>query len=216
MVPVKLRLLIAAAGLSALACGSNTPEIPPELLRDDSDGGGGDYPSGPFGTDTGSVVQDANFSGWMNPSAVGFQGDFETVSFADFYDPDGSKGNEIILINTAAVWCSACKDEHQDLPEFYEKNAERGFVVVSLLFQDARGEPADRSDLELWTEVNETNFPMALDPDFKMGAYASAETAPLNLIVDARNMVILEKFIGNQAAVIESLIERELDERSSN
>jgi hypothetical protein len=56
---------------------------------------------------------------------------------------------------------------------------------------------------------------MVLDPDYQLGAYASPETAPLNLIIDARTMRIEKKFIGDQSAVIWPYIENELSRRGS-
>jgi hypothetical protein len=64
-------------------------------------------------------------------------------------------------------------------------------------------------------ETFDTNFPMALDPSYSFGLYASAETAPLNLILDPRTMTILRKFIGDQSAVIWPYVEAELDRRRS-
>jgi hypothetical protein len=36
------------------------------------------------------------------------------------------------------------------------------------------------ADLKLWVETFKVDFPMVLDPDYQLGNYATAETAPLN------------------------------------
>ncbi len=78
------------ASLSLLACGSNTPKIPPELLAT----GGCDssnYPNGPFGTQEGDILADACFQGFRNPATVSHSASaLETIAFADYYDPTGS------------------------------------------------------------------------------------------------------------------------------
>jgi hypothetical protein len=43
-----------------------------------------------------------------------------------------------------------------------------------------------------------------------MGTYGPADTPPLNLVVDARTMKIVGKFIGNQEAALWALIDSEL------
>src|SRR6185436_17665700 len=64
------------------------------------------YPEGPYGTDSGAIAPNLTFLGWKNPTAANYDSNsFEHVSFADFYDPDGSKGIKLLLINASAVWC---------------------------------------------------------------------------------------------------------------
>lgn len=206
-----------ALALTALlfpACGTNRPEIPPELLQT----GGcdtGSYPSGPYGTEPGTVAQNFCFEGVRAPDADRAEQQvqsLEELSFGNFYDPSGSR-YELILVNSAAIWCSACQVEHQTLPEHASELGGEGLVILSALFQDAKRDPATTDDLLAWIETFEPNFPMVLDPDYQLGAYASAETAPLNLVIDARNMQILQKFIGDQASVLWPYLENELAER---
>jgi hypothetical protein len=88
-------------------------------------------------------------------------------------------------------------------------------VILSALFQDREGQPANVSDLALWVETFRTPFPMALDPDYQLGAYAPAASAPLNLLLDARTMRIIEKFTGDQSTVLWRLVEDELSRREA-
>jgi hypothetical protein len=193
-----------------LACGSNTPQIPPELLES-----GGcnspDYPSGPFGTEEGDTLADACFQGFRNPSLVSHsQSSLRSIAFADYYDPTGSKGYQLILINTAAVWCSACRSEHEGLTEKNRAYGPRGLRILSTLFQDARRDPATLRDLSTWVETFSSDYAMVLDPDYQLGGFASAETAPLNLVVDARTMKIEKKLLGDQASVLWPFIDASL------
>jgi hypothetical protein len=56
---------------------------------------------------------------------------------------------------------------------------------------------------------------LALDSDYQLGAYAPSASAPLNLLVDARSMRIIEKFTGDQAAVLWPLVDGELARREA-
>lgn len=210
MRPFPLALLLA---LGPLACGTNKPELPSGLPAPERCVQLG-YPDGPFGTEPGSVGQNACFEGWREPSAAKRSREtLEPISLGDFHDPDGTRGIQLLLVNTAALWCSACRIEHETLPEHVQRFGPRGLVVLSALFQGVTGEPATFEDLVAWVETYEPNFPMLLDPDYSFGVYASAETAPLNLLIDARTMKILKKYIGDQSAVIWPFIDDELARR---
>lgn len=192
-----------------LSCGSGGPEIPPELLETGDSPAAG-YPSGPYGVEVGSVVEDFSFQGYQRPDLAR---SLEEIRFADFYDPDGAKGVHLLLINTAAAWCQPCQIEHGDLPDRVNEFRSQGLVVLSLLFQDPAGDPATVETLDAWTQTFDTNFPMALDPSYQMGRYGAAETPPLNLLVDLQNMRVIALFIGNQDGPLWDLVEKELAER---
>lgn len=210
MTRLAVALLLA---LGALACGTNKPELPPGLPEPETCVQIG-YPEGPFGTEPGSVGRNACFRGWTQPDRVEpVEATLESISLGDYHDPDGTRGVRLLLVNTAALWCSACRIEHETLPEHVEELGPRGLVVLSALFQGTGGEPATFDDLVAWVETYQPNFPMLLDPDYSFGVYASAETAPLNLVIDARTMKILKKYIGDQSAVIWPFIEGELARR---
>jgi len=82
------------------------------------------------------------------------------------------------------------------------------------LFQDNERNPAKVDHLGLWTRQYDVAFPMALDPNYLMGRYAPGDTAPLNLLLDARDkMRILKKWTGNQESVIWPAIDSELAAR---
>ena len=210
------RLLCAAALFALLvACGTNRPEIPAELRETPAGCSGLDYPDGPYGSERGGIAEDTCFRGWARPNAVGHDtASLENLSFAAFFDPAGDR-YELILVNSAALWCSACQVEHRELPDHYRELAPRGLVILSALFQNRNGKPASVADLALWVETFETPFPMALDPDYQLGDYASADSAPLNLLIDARTMRIIEKFTGDQSTVLWPLVEAELAAREA-
>jgi len=199
--------------LLAAGCGSNKPELPAGIAAPAGCVTLG-YPEGPYGTDVGQVVQNVCLEGWLAPDRVSHVEDtLEPIALSDFFDPDGSRGIELLLVNTAAVWCSACRIEHQDLPARSRELGPRGLRIVGALFQDQQQNPASVEDLSRWVETFESNFPMSLDPSYAFGLFASAETAPLNLLIDPKSMTILQKYIGDQGAVMWPYIEARLAAR---
>jgi hypothetical protein len=211
-----VRPLLLALGAIVLGCGSNAPEVPAELLGGGSACSAPDYPAEGLGTEPGDVAQNACFVGYRAPARVApTEPHRETVALSDYYDPAGSKGVSLLLLNTAAIWCSACVSEHRTLPERQTELGERGLVILSTLFQDAERNPASLEDVERWIAKFGTNFPMVADPDLALGAYASPDSAPLNMLVDPRSMKILRKYVGDQGSVMWPYIESELAARSA-
>ena len=210
------RALVAGSALSALGCGSNAPQVPKELLESQSGCSAPDYPTSGFGTEEGDVVENECFVGYRAPDRVSPSAAHrETVAFSDYYDPAGTKGVSLLLINTAAVWCTACVSEHGTLPDHAAELGPKGLVVFSTLFQDAKRDAASLEDLERWIENFHTNFPMVADPELLLQDYALVSLAPLNMVVDPRSMKILRKYVGDQGAVMWPYIESELARRSA-
>lgn len=208
------RLLSALSFAAFLGgCGTNKPEIPEELLSDSNGASGADYPEGPYGTDKGDLAANSTFRGWREPlTSEHTSATLEDISFSDYYDPSG-RTYELLLVNSAALWCSVCQSEHRTLPEHYAEYSGRGLALVSALFQDEAANPADLNDLKAWVERFDVPYPMGLDPDFQLGVYATADSAPLNLLVDARSMQIIEKFIGDSSTTLWNLVDDELSRR---
>ena len=157
------------------------------------------YPAPPYGTTPSSVVENFAFLGWAAPQAVNFEETaFQRVSLADFYDPDGTKGIKLIVLNGSAVWCGVCNSEANDInrAKRYAEYKARGVEFVWSLFEDARGGPATPTDLANWASYYEVDFPMVLDPSLKLGAFFSSDATPLNLLIDARTMRIVDKLLG--------------------
>jgi hypothetical protein len=200
----------------ALACGSNAPEVPAELLAGGSSCAAAGYPEAGLGTEAGDVVANACFIGYRAPDRIPpAEATRETVAFSDYYDPAGTKGVNLILINTSAIWCSACVAEHGTLPDHARELSPRGLVIVSTLFQDQRRDPASLEDVERWIENFQTNFPMVADPELQLQDYSPPALAPLNMLVDPRNMKILRKYVGDQGSVMWPYIQAELAARTA-
>jgi hypothetical protein len=207
---------LAVLALLALGCGSNAPEIPKELLGAAPGCAAAGYPESGFGTESGDVVENACFTGYRAPERVTPDAEHrETIAFSDYYDPAGTKGYNLLLINTSAIWCGACVVEHGTLPDHARELGPQGLVIVSTLFQDAHGDEATLEDVERWIDNFGTNFPMVADPDLQLQDYSPPSLAPLNMLVDPRSMKILRKYVGDQGSVMWPYIQTELDARSA-
>ncbi len=206
-----------AAALLALGCGSNAPEVPDELLATDSGCGAPAYPDAGIGSEVGDVLENQCFTGYRAPArAKPSAATRETLAFSDYYDPVGTKGATLLLVNTAAIWCGACISEHHDLPARQAQLGEQGLVIFTTLLQDAKRDPASLEDVENWIGKFGTNFPIVNDPEQHLTDYSPPELAPLNMVIDARSMKILQKYEGDQGEVMWPYIESVLAARAAS
>lgn len=159
------------------------------------------YPAGPYGTGEGSTLENFAFLGWRDPIASAYdQSQLEQVELSEFYDPTGSKGIKLIWINASAVWCSVCRAEMRDIKNNGVRAAfaPRGVQLIVTLFEDNKSGPARPLDLHNWGSAAEhsIDFPLLLDPGFKLGAFFTSDATPLNMLVDARTMRVIDETMG--------------------
>ncbi len=193
------------------ACGSNTPEIPPELLGGGAGDAGAGYPPGPYSQTLGGTVDNLKFRGWLDPKAAGYAPDaLEEVQLAQLFADPGAR---LLVLNTAALWCQNCKIEHRELPSHLSVLKPRGLRWLTAIAEDASRSAAKPSHLAAWGTEFKSDHPLVLDPEYSLGGSDRAALAPLNLIVDPKTMRVLRVFEGNQASVMWPYIEAELDAR---
>jgi hypothetical protein len=168
------------------------------------------YPAPPYGTVSGATLENLAFLGWRSPrdyqmscNSRNAPPPLEPISFGDFFDPDGSKDIELVMLNVSAVWCSVCRSEFRlfQQQQTHATYRARGVEFIGVLFEDANHEPARPTDLACWSHAFEVSFPMLLDPAFKTGRYFSSDATPMNLVIDARSMKILALYPGGGGAI---------------
>jgi hypothetical protein len=184
----------ASAGTSSAAgSASNVADGPVYTKRD--------YPAGPYGTGVQAVIEDFAFLGWRDPVAAGYDvNKLEQVRLSDFYNPDGRSDVKLIWVNASAVWCSVCRSEMADIKSsgIRANLAPKGLQLVETLFEDNSSGPARPSDLKNWgsAPAHSIDFPLLLDPGFKLGAFFTSDATPLNMLVDAKTMKVLDATMG--------------------
>ena len=182
------------------------------------------YPAGPYGMGLNMTVPNLELLGLRRPtdhavSCVRGQPvpELERIALAEFYDPDGAKGIELIMVNMSAVWCSVCRSEFSSFRKtgIYAEYKARKVEFVGVLFEDTNYDPAKPADISCWSSQYGVEFPMLLDPQFRTGGMFLAEATPMNVVIDARTMQIVGQFQGAGGAVTNMfrLIDSKLAER---
>lgn len=173
------------------------------------------YPEGPYGTNYLDITKDLEF---FDP-LTGL-----TPRLSDYYlNPDVS----VLVISSAAGWCTACMYEGWDLVEVYDKYKDRGLEVLYTLYEDRNADPifqdgdsdaqinADLSFFNDWKNklgkliglpLRKANYPVLVDRDFVLEEYYNQGATPLTLIVRTSDMRILYRQVGYAAGTIEQLI----------
>ncbi|MBM4354995.1 MAG: TlpA family protein disulfide reductase [Deltaproteobacteria bacterium] len=153
-----------------------------------------EYPSAPYGQTTGTILKNHSF---LDPAAE------KVVKLSDLYK---SPTKKLLLINSSAGWCSACKQEAMALKGVYDTYKGDGFEIWFTLFQDYEGNPATVSFWNKWMNSMKPNYPTLLDTEFQMGDYFKVESTPMNMMVDLATMKIVYLQVGYNEAGLKSKI----------
>jgi thiol-disulfide isomerase/thioredoxin len=156
------RLLVLAA-LAALGCGADN------------------------GAEEPRVLEDMEFVGFVDANTGG---EPSVIRLSD-YSAAGRPGVRILMLNAAAGWCSPCMREAAALSEFAATYEPRGVAILTAVFQDQNGDPADTEFVRTWVETFNLAVPVLIDTTFQMGAYVDVNTMPANVFVDAETSQIL-------------------------
>ena len=126
---------------------------------------------------------------------------------ADVYKDSNTK---LLLLVTAAGWCTACREEQPALESLYQTYNSQGLELVVAVFEDNNYNAATPDFAASWRDSYSLTFPVVADTDFKLGAYYDPSLTPMAMIVDVDTMTIINIQIGAQPTTLETLIQSQL------
>ena len=191
--------LAAVLAVALCACSSAPAPFPggsspsddagPAPAADSGGTGSCSYPEGTTGTGAGQLVESGfNWQGYA-PN----QTSPSTISMADLFDCDGSKGINAIIFDVSATWCAACQSEAADLPKLFPTYDAMGIKHVTLMVQDTGNVPATLMTATTWkTTYGLTDVYVAADPNFSFqpSGTSGSVSLPMTIVVDPRTMKI--------------------------
>lgn len=205
-----LMFMVAAAG-----CGDGDPPVDESLQQVIATPA---YPPGPYGTTRGRTVARYQLSGFQN-AQIDHRAT-QPIQLADFYNPHaddptyapatkaqddrlfpagstyggGSPKPRALSISISSLWCGACRNEAKMvLPAKHLKYKPLGGEFLVQLDDGAfQGRSAVQQDLLTWTTKFHVNYPATIDPDRQLDALFVANVYPANIIINTRNMKIVE------------------------
>jgi thiol-disulfide isomerase/thioredoxin len=154
----------------------------PEEVGTDSDGRA--YPAGPFGTLVGSRIGPLEF-----PTVVGSNFSFDQDVFQD-------ESVKLVLVSTAAGWCTACREEQPALVELYNDHRDEGLLVIIAIFEDNDSSPVTQEFAEGWVNQYGIPFPALIDEFNDFASFYVPTLAPMNMFLDGETMEIIDITIG--------------------
>lgn len=139
------------------------------------------------GTSDGQKLEDMEFLALVDPVT-----DVEPrlIRLSDYF-AENRPGTRIIMLNAAAGWCAPCLREATALPELAATYGPQGVAILSAVFQDQNGDPADAEFVRTWAQSCQLTVPALIDSTFQTGIYFDVNTMPANMFVDAETLDIL-------------------------
>ena len=156
------------------------------------------YPTGPYGTAAGDVVNPGfTWQGYLpGASAV------STLTPNDLFDCDGSKGINALVFDVSAQWCAACQSQAANMNLLAAEDNALGIRVITLVVQDATQAPATVATALAWkNQYSLSDITVCADPGFAFApANPGSVQLPVTVIVDPRTMKIMKVENGYIAA----------------
>lgn len=152
------------------------------------------------GTRPGNIMRNFKFQGYKTEmgQAVTTNGKLETISLADFFDPDQKNGFKVLHVTVSSYWCNPCNEETKEMVSIAADLKSKNVLFFQALADGpAVGTGATPTDLDNWVNKHKVNFTQALDPALKnFGGFFDAAAVPFNANIDLRSMEILSSGVG--------------------
>jgi thiol-disulfide isomerase/thioredoxin len=159
-----------------------------------------DYPCAPYGTSIGSVVEDLSFAPG-NDASRSFVPEGETYfRLGSLFRRNVRHGGDLkaLLLFVATGWCPYCRSEAPRLEPLYQELKAQGILLVGLIAEDNRGNPATGDFAKKYGDQNGWTFPAiagSLSQDY-WTQDDDAGSVPMHLFIDLSNMRIFGRFTG--------------------
>jgi hypothetical protein len=157
----------------------------------------GTYPSGPYGTEEGSVIEDLRFSADSDAA----------VSFGDLRQ---NPSNKLLLVVTAAGWSTACIEAQPFLESLHKNHGSEGLVVLIAVFEDANYNPVTPEYAADWKAEYGLSCIVVADSMYQLGSYYNRDLPPLAMLVDLQTMEIRKSRSGIDRSGLEADIRSHL------
>jgi len=109
---------------------------------------------------------------------------------------------QVVLINFWATWCGYCRTEFPVIQESYERNREKGLVVLAVNVQDRR------QNVQAYVEEMGLTFPILLDPLGRATGSYQARGLPTSYFVNQEGVIVLKQVGPVDRAMIDGVLEQ--------
>jgi hypothetical protein len=149
-------------------------------------------PAGPYGLKVGDTFPNMTLEGYRDGV-----GEWTKLQVCDYYDPDGKRGVNAILINASAAWCTPCNSLARLFPKLEARFGWRGAKLVELLVDGFKTEPASEATIEAWQKTYALPIDTLIDPDQEYLDHDTPDFGfPTQWYVDPRTMLVVSRGTG--------------------
>lgn len=146
------------------------------------------YPAGPYGTEVGDTIANLTF----------YTAEGRAVDLKSLFGKE-----KVIILGSAAGWCSVCRDEAVEFQDFYELYDDKGLILIVTLFEDDRGNPITGSYVNSWVDYFDLTYPVYQDKiedgQFALQSFYDENATPLNMVITTADMKIRYRAVGYSA-----------------
>lgn len=124
---------------------------------------------------------------------------------------DFSASHKILLYVISAGWCGPCKTETASFTGWMKTYGSKGLMIYQVLTDSAtQGKAADPAFLTTWISGYKPMGACGIDPRKLSSQYNAKGTIPMNMVLDAKTLKVLEKWNGGSATTTEAKIKKYL------
>jgi hypothetical protein len=167
-----------------VGCGSTRDELRVEPALSVESLAAVPYPAGPYGLLAGDVFPNLVLDGYRGARAP-----WGKLAMAMYYDPDGRRGINALVIDVSAPWCWSSRDFAKMIPRFQADTIDRGARFLTVLVQDARRDPPTQATVDEWLDNYSLTSDIAIDRAEQTTPVGSA--VPRIYIINPRTMRIV-------------------------
>ena len=90
----------------------------------------------------------------------------------------------LVFLNFWATWCTPCREEMPAMERLFQQFKDKGFVILAVSVKDSR------KDALAFVKELKLTYPIALDPEGKVGLLYGAWGLPATYLIDPKGIVL--------------------------
>jgi len=143
----------------------------------------------------GDRIPNFTFRGFVDSNR---EAGLQTVSFADYYDPNEQRSARVLHLMVVAMWCPYCRAETESMvPHVPTLRSEGASFVQVIIDGPEQQEAPDLCNVADWIDSMNTNFTILFDINARrLSSVIELNSIPFNALIDLRSMEVLAADVG--------------------